>query len=218
MARQNYIYLLSGLLVLLAVAPALRGHESLASVIIPISFSASMLLGVWSLFGRWFLLGLFLAVVVTALSISEILFGVAVRLPLLVVTLSFVLVTGWQSGRDVLFGGEIDANRLTGAVCIYLMLGLGWALLYALLELLVPGSFNGVDIAVRTSFWEFVYFSFVTITTLGYGDVTPELPFAEVLAYMEAIVGQFYMAILVATLVGAHLSRRVSAASDKLHG
>jgi len=55
--------------------------------------------------------------------------------------------------------------------------------------------------------WGFIYYSFVTLTTLGYGDITPVNPFARSLAYLEAVCRQFYIAILVASLVSAHISK-----------
>jgi len=89
------------------------------------------------------------------------------------------------------------------------LLGLIWALMYTFLDLLYPDSFTGLN-AVTTGMitWEFVYYSFVTLTTLGYGDITPVRSVARSLSYLEAIAGQFYIAILVASLIGARLARR----------
>ena len=56
--------------------------------------------------------------------------------------------------------------------------------------------------------WEYIYFSFVTLSTLGYGDISPASEIARSLVYLEAICGQFYIAILVASLVGAHMSEQ----------
>ena len=73
----------------------------------------------------------------------------------------------------------------------------------------IPGAFNGLPQAPWIdNFATVIYFSFVTITTLGYGDISPALPLARFLVYMEAIVGVFYMAILVASLIGVRMSGR----------
>jgi uncharacterized membrane protein len=90
------------------------------------------------------------------------------------------------------------------------MLGVIWALCYALLEAMVPGSFKGLTEQAVSSNWnpDWVYFSFVTLTTLGYGDISPLSYSARSLSYFEAIVGQFYLAVLVAALVGAYLSEK----------
>jgi uncharacterized membrane protein len=76
------------------------------------------------------------------------------------------------------------------------------------MQLNLPDSFQSMQ---HNSKWfllfpDFVYFSFVTMTTLGFGDISPNLPVARFLVYLEAIVGQFYLAILVASLVGSRMS------------
>jgi hypothetical protein len=96
--------------------------------------------------------------------------------------------------------GPVNFHRIQGAVAAYLLLGLAWALAYELVALLSTGAFSG------TGFGEgerpqFVYFSFVTLTTVGYGDVTPVHPVARSLAVAEALTGQLYPAILLARLV-----------------
>ena len=219
MNRPNYTYLLGGLFTVLVIAPSLaHAHQSLALVIVPISFSLTLLIGVWSLLSRWFLIGLGLAVAVAPMSIGVVVFAQDLSQLRMAATLAFLALASWQIVRDVLLAGKVDVNRLVGAVCLYLMLGLAWALLYSWLELTAPGTFKGVEPSAITHTWDFVYFSFVTITTLGYGDISPNSPLAQVLAYMEAITGQFYIAILVATLVGAHLTERAFAQSAQVLG
>ncbi len=72
-----------------------------------------------------------------------------------------------------------------------------------------PGSFHDTgEIYSDTQLWEFIYYSFVTITTLGYGDIYPLIPFARSLAYLEAVCGQLYIALLVASLVGGYMSSK----------
>lgn len=130
-------------------------------------------------------------------------FGIAHLLLLLV----FLLWVTWASLKQVLFTGQVDRNTIVGAICIYMLMGLVWALLYLLIAEIVPDSFNGMAQAPwLDNFAEATYFSFVTLTTLGYGDISPVFPLARFLVYMEAIVGLFYMAILVASLIGVRLS------------
>ena len=108
---------------------------------------------------------------------------------------------------QVLFTGAVDGNKIVGAICIYLLLAMIWAMLYLLIAEALPGSFNGVPQASwLENFSTATYFSFVTITTLGYGDILPVSPLARFLVTMEAIVGVFYMAIVVASLIGVRLS------------
>jgi len=118
--------------------------------------------------------------------------------------LSFTLHLCW---RQVMFRGMIDGNKIVGAICIYLLLGLIWSLLYLFMAQTIPGAFNGLEQVVwYDNFANAAYYSFVTLTTLGYGDISPVTPVARFLVYMEAIVGVFYMAILVASLVGVRIS------------
>ena len=127
----------------------------------------------------------------------------------LLLLLCFLVWMTWLAVRQVLFTGSITSNDIVGAICIYMLLGLIWAILYLLLALTTPGAFNGLPQAPwLDNFAAAVYFSFVTITTLGYGDISPALPVARFLVIMEAIVGVFYMAILVASLVGVRMSVR----------
>ncbi|WP_448548982.1 potassium channel family protein [Thalassotalea fusca] len=126
----------------------------------------------------------------------------------LVLMLIFFILTGYQTAKQVLFTGRITHNKILGAICLYMLLGLIWALCYTLLELSLPNAFRGLS--ANPAWYEllptFVYFSFVTLTTLGFGDITPNIPLGQFLVYMQAVVGQLYLAILVASLVGSRLS------------
>jgi voltage-gated potassium channel Kch len=106
--------------------------------------------------------------------------------------------------------GPITIQRISGAVVVYLLLGLMWALAYQLIELQQPGSFNFADAPAigDTLSARLVYFSFVTLTTLGYGDITAVSPVARTLAMLEAVIGQLFPAILIARLVSMELYYR----------
>jgi voltage-gated potassium channel len=97
------------------------------------------------------------------------------------------------------------ADSLYGAFCGYLMVGLVFGNIYSLVELVQPGSFFGDAFKERGTedhHFLFCYFSFLTLTTVGYGDIVPTRDFARSLAAVEAICGQFYIAVLVAELIG----------------
>ena len=83
-----------------------------------------------------------------------------------------------------------------------------WAFAYALLALLEPGSFNVTPNEGRGDFLVFHYYSIVTLTTLGYGDVTPLTEVARAISALEALVGQLYLVVVMAWLVGMHVSRK----------
>lgn len=97
---------------------------------------------------------------------------------------------------------RIDYQKIAAAVSVYLLLGVLWHDLYELINVLIPGSFNS-DVLTSS---DFLYYSFITLSTLGYGDITPVNGPAQALAYMEALIGQLYLTILVARLVGLHIA------------
>ncbi len=99
---------------------------------------------------------------------------------------------------------KVTINVLYATLCLYLIIGLFWGSLYTLLYELSPGAYSGVllDNVQDSPHHIFNYFSMVTLTTLGYGDITPQSPGAGALCQMEAIVGQFFTAVVVAWLVG----------------
>ena len=110
---------------------------------------------------------------------------------------------------DILLRSKhVDADLIYGAVGIYLMIGFVFAFAFALLETTIPGSFSGLQevISAHATTDPMVYFSFVTLTTLGYGDISPITSVAMTMSYLEAIIGQLFLAILVARLVGMHIT------------
>jgi hypothetical protein len=114
--------------------------------------------------------------------------------------------------REVLQDEAVDADTIRGAICAYLFVGVCWAGAYAFVEQLSPGSLalpaaaNGAAQG-ETRPETLLYFSFVTLATLGYGDILPTTPVTRALAWMEAVFGQFYIAALVARLVGLMQTR-----------
>lgn len=102
-------------------------------------------------------------------------------------------------------GGKVTVHRIVGAVAAYLLLGFIWSQLYGLIALLDANAFAHGS-STFMSRQEFIYFSFVTMTTVGYGDITPVHPLARSLATMEALIGQLYPAILIARLVSLEIT------------
>ena len=103
----------------------------------------------------------------------------------------------------------VTTDLILGAINVYLMVGVGHAFLYGLIEHLQPGSFTGLEALgnVAEPIIRFIYYSFVTMTTLGYGDVSPLTSYAMTASYAQAMFGQLYLAILVARLVGLYIAK-----------
>ena len=120
--------------------------------------------------------------------------------------------------RDVNRAREVALDTIYGAFCGYLFTGLLFAHLYSMMEVLQPGSFRSdafvVDMASDRRHYLLAYFSYVTLATVGYGDITPSSDSARGLAVIEAIVGQFYIAALVGVLIGKRVSQGFPATQD----
>jgi hypothetical protein len=106
--------------------------------------------------------------------------------------------------------GRVTVHRISGAVAAYLLIGLVFAFLYDAIELAAPGSFRFADASLRNPELSdpLVYFSFTTLTTVGYGDVTPAVPLTQSLANVESLIGQLFPTILIARLVALELMPR----------
>jgi len=209
--QDNFVYLTFALiLLLLGTALAQQFFEPSVQRLMQSTTVITLLVAVWGVESKnyWLRKSFIFPIAIIIISMASNKLGNAGfdRFYLLLL-LSFFISTAYKTAKQVLFTGKINGNKILGAICLYLLLGLIWAVLYTLLQLEFPNSFQ----AIQQKQWfmlfpDFVYFSFVTITTLGFGDISPDLPVARFLVYLEAIVGQFYLAILVASLVGSRMA------------
>ena len=110
--------------------------------------------------------------------------------------------------RAVFARGKVTYHRIVGGVLLYLTIGLTFVALFGFLLILEPNTFNIPAYEGNFSIGKLIYFSFVTLTTMGYGDIVPLHPYARGVANIEAIIGQLYPATLLARLVTLELAIR----------
>jgi len=174
----------STVLVLAIYSLSQKRHHTVIGVLL----SVPMIISLWShLVGeyRW-------------LEITGHLCGIAFFAFIIVIILKFVL------SQD-----EITRDLIAGAAIVYLSIAALWANAYWVIELMHPGSFAISDQSAASTV-NSIYYSLVTITTLGYGDITPITSVAKVCSTLEAVIGQLYLVITVAWLVGIYVSQSVA--------
>ena len=210
----NFKYLLVSLIILVFAIPSLNRHTlSSHPDLLEMIFATSLIFAVLSLIqhAKKYFLGILVALfaIVCALIAIFTELSVFTNLMLIAAIIFFVVGTIDSVYQVFMVRKGVNFNKILGAICIYIFLALIWSIFYQLLEDLIPGSFNGLSAGLKhTHFNDLVYYSLVTITTLGYGDITPATPLAKALVIIEVIVGVFYIAILVAALVGDFMATR----------
>jgi voltage-gated potassium channel len=137
-------------------------------------------------------------------------FGRPLGLVIGIAILGLLLYCGGVILHSLLTVERVFVNEIIGTFNMYLIMGFTWALIYFLLELIVPGSFLPLNLTGNHGL-RFLYFSFITITTVGFGDTVPATEAAEMFVVLEAIVGQFYVAVVVAYLVSMYITHELSA-------
>jgi hypothetical protein len=221
-SRHHFVLLFGALLAFYVVTPIVqqmrpRLHPAVPPVVEGVLL-LTLLLGTVVAVSRrraLTLLALLLAVAAGAFWLAGIVIDIdgvhVVRYVLLVAFLSYVI---WVMLRAIFGSRQVTFDTLCASLCIYLLLGLVWALAYSAVDLLDPAAFTCTAEAARHPGWlrlgrgetAVLYFSFSTLTTLGYGDIVPTSPINRMLASTEAITGQLYLTVLVARLVGVHIA------------
>jgi len=175
-------------------------------VLVKVFFSLITVSGIWAVSGNK--RHLVLVAVVSVLNLIFLWYRTVSHEPWVIV--SSLIFTVLFEGLLILFvllrtlaPGPVSLFRVQGSVVVYLLIGILFSSVYMLLYVLEPASFNfskppaNVDLFQAT----FTYFSFITLTTIGYGDIQPTLPLSQSAAMMEGLIGQLFPAILIARLV-----------------
>lgn len=212
----RYRFLLIALLALFVAIPA-TGFGTVSNWLLTLAFLGVLLTGLLAVArDRRLRLPVLLLAVLTVVPFRDDPTGLLTQGPDLV----FMGLVAAAIMRDVARRRRITLDAVYGASCVYLFLGLCWGKAYAILETAFPGSFG---FGTQTTVAPFaapakndllMYLSFITLTTTGYGDVTPLSPPARVLAVLEAIIGQLFMAITIARLVGLYTAAANATEAD----
>ena len=109
--------------------------------------------------------------------------------------------------KKISSGTTVSIDTIKGGISIYFLLGLFWAVLYMILLTYDPNALTNMQ--RETASFDCYYYSFTTLTTLGYGDITPVAKYAKILAIMEAVTGPVYLAIFVAQIIGMNIAQKM---------
>lgn len=210
--RERYLYLLAALALMFLAYPV--AVETGTVRWFRLAFASLLVIVAWAVSGRRpRVLATALALGLPALAAQIAAVVMDSRVVLLFAASCALLFLAYVTlvlFASVLRPGRVTRDRIAGAICVYLLIGLAWAMAYTALAVARPEAFSAPRELLQGlgsgSEYGFVYFSFVTLTTLGYGDITPASPVSHTLAWMEAVVGQLFLAILIARLVGLHIA------------
>lgn len=213
-SHRYYIGLLSGLLLVFLITPFL-GHGSYGSQLLNFALIITLLFCVLVI-GHSKKMVFITSVLASPLILKSfgVLIGVDFEISQLTSALFGVAFIGHTIAamlRDMFMTNRVDRSIIIGSVSLYFLLGLLWGFIYLVIEVLYPGSFQYSSnhlAAAKDHTPLLMYYSLVTLTTLGYGDITPISEPARAMATMQAITGQIYLTVLVARLVGMHIAQK----------
>ena len=216
--KNRLLLLLICILALLVGLPLLNEELVMYTVVSDFLLSLIMIAGIYAVSPNRQLLtvAILLATLTIVIIWSNILIpsreliimGLSLQIIFFILTITILL-------SHVLQYKRITADKIYGAICGYLMIGLMWSFGYTMIENISPGSFAFDHRLISTLYYglqqpnyfpQFIYYSFITLTTTGYGDITPLSNIARAISPLEAVVGKLYVAILIARLVGLHIT------------
>ena len=234
MKEHRFYILLTALTLLLFATPVMRGFETFATpiltrIVLTTTFVLMLISAVYAVARTQFVMKLSI-VLATPLVVLELITAFYDNEQLLLINyvvstvfLTFVIVTIVKFLFTTI---QVNGNTICAAVCVYLMLGILASMVFSIVVIIEPESFyhnalfSSEDRAAILRFegeqsTESLYFSFVTLTTLGFGDITPKTPAAKMLVAFEAVVGQLFLTVLIARLVGMHITSSTVRANER---
>jgi hypothetical protein len=210
---QGMVFFLAFLVLTTIVVPAVPVSR-VGQLAISLVFVLTLIFGAFAAIRHRFWIYLVIGLAMSAITVDQIAesgrwLGLAPANTTLKLVCLSILV--FVTLKRTLRPGPITGYRVIGGIAGYLLIGLTWTYGYQLLVQLLPAPLHfdaGIADAVSRQPSHLIYFSFVTLTTVGYGDVHPVHPIARSMAIAEALVGQLYLAILIASLVSMALHQR----------
>ncbi|MGA8164626.1 MAG: ion channel [Waddliaceae bacterium] len=210
--RLSFLGLLSWFMIFFLIGPLFPGF--LEATVIQVSFSIMILFAVFTMRDSKMamIIGGAIALVSSAAN-GYVLYQDTFRTEFwaLLTSIVFTLFAVVYLFHSIFLSKVVDKDLIFGSLCIYILLAILFALIYQIIELVSPGSFQDVfpaiphikftDESMALKFHAFLYYSFVTQTTLGYGDITPVTPIAKNFAAIQAVIGVFYLATIVGGIV-----------------
>lgn len=213
--RSRFLVLLVCLVAMVGFLPIVSGKRN-ASVALDVALMLVLIACIWSMGNRRRLIWVGCALLapavfaawITSDAVTPLLdvVGLACALAFLTIT-ALMLLLGLLSQREVV------TETILGGICVYLLFAVMWALLYEIIERLAPGSFGPMSMGLETGRGsrlvspDLIYYSVFVLSTIGPQDVHPIGSAARAWTGIEAMVGQLYLAVLIARLVGRHVSR-----------
>ena len=213
----KFSYLLASLLTLL-IGVAVGDNGRASATILCLLFAAVLLAAIATAcrLHKTIRVGLALAIPMLLVSIVAVYASDSPQVVLVhdVLAIAFFLFSSYHVLCAVLGDKQVTLDTIVGAICLYLLMGLVWTYLYSIIQTVDPSAFglaptvkiSSVSLPQTSGLQPLVYLSFVTMTTLGYGDIAPVSRLAQTACYLQAVFGQFFLAVLVARLVALYLA------------
>jgi hypothetical protein len=208
----NFFFLLISLLSLFFISAVAHQYRDNAQTFVLISLVLCMgvsIVGVHrkqAFYRSWYVMLILVVVASGSLSLFQ---DVDLALVTMSAMLFFLLAHTYSALKQVITPKEVTLNQIVGSICVYLLFGLSFAFIYLIQLELFNNPFNGLEHKPwLDNLFEVIYFSFITLTTVGFGDISPTLAIPKFFVFLEAVTGSFYLAILVASLVSSHLSQK----------
>jgi ion channel len=219
--RHRYTILLIFIVIMMAVLPLIAGDE-LAIFSMKVALSVILLFGIYAgrRMRRDLIVGGVLGIpVLVGRWLPQYTTDIRMFLAIDILTAVFLLYITIMILNQVLTASRVTADTIAGAVCAYFLIGLAWAFVYRAMFVINPHAFVFAagfahifenNTRSEPQLMNFAYYSFATLTTTGFGDITPALGISRAISVLEAVVGQFFLAILIARLVSLEIVHSAS--------